>query len=145
MIRRHFSLIAIASMVAFFALAADISAESGRVKPMKRRSPRVQTKTFAVSGVYSGKLAGEMKIGGRKVRMTQKTSVWMVGEGQGKRGIVVSKRAVYAMGVIRNGVPMVEQILVSPATVSMTSMSSPSNRNGQGEPPVGELPDSGPR
>jgi hypothetical protein len=138
MIRRHFSLIAIASMVAFFALAADISAESGRVKPMKRRSPRVQTKTFAVSGVYSGKLAGEMKIGGRKVRMTQKTSVWMVGEGQGKR-------AVYAMGVIRNGVPMVEQILVSPATVSMTSMSSPSNRNGQGEPPVGELPDSGPR
>lgn len=147
--RKHFGLVAlVACMAAFFALAADVTAEGGRFTRGKKTGAKKaqNNQPFSVSGVYTGGIGGEMTISGRKVWVSDKALVWMVSEGQGKLGTFVTKRRVYAAGIITDGVPVVNQVLIRPSSSTrMVSMSSGSRTTTMGRPPVGEVPDNAPR
>ena len=143
--KKNLGLIAgIASLVVLFAVAGDVTARGGAASLIKKQNKARKVKdgqTFSVSGVYSGRLSGEMKINGRKVYVSDRATVWMIGEGEGKLDAFVTKRRVFVAGVFKKGVPVVNQILVRPSSsVGMVSMSSHSNHS-SGRPVVGALPE----
>jgi hypothetical protein len=74
--------------------------KTGKEKKKTRSSIE---ETFAVSGVFTGSLEGQIVIGKKKVSLTDKTVIYFVGEGARDDNPFVSGASVYIGGVIKDG------------------------------------------
>ena len=93
------------------ALAAVTVSVTG-AKEQKSKGVRAKSAPFAVTGVYSGALSGEIVVNGQSLFLNDKTSIQKVGQGPVEPGMSVSKTAVYVVGVMKGKKAIATSVLV---------------------------------
>lgn len=102
-----------ATVVIAFALSTDTFAFRLGRKPDSEKVSK-KDNNFALSGTFSGTLAGEIKMGKTKVRVTPDTMIYAVGKGISSPDTYVSNRSVYVSGVRGNDGLVARMILIRP-------------------------------
>lgn len=86
-----------------------------------RKSNAAQENTFSVSGVFTGSLEGQIVVGKRKVSLTDKTSIYVIGEGTHDDNPFVSGASVYVGGVMKNGARQAAFVVVRTTRPTLTT------------------------
>ena len=140
-----------AATVAAFALSTDSQAFKLRGRPDSKDLPKKTSASFAVSGTFSGTLAGEMKLKDTSFRIAPNTVIYVVGKGPSDSGTYVSNRSVYVSGVKENGILVARMIIIRPMeSYQANKLSKVSNREAMripsaSNPNVGEIAPGGAR
>lgn len=95
-----------------------------------RRNKRANPEGIQMAAaMYSGSLQGEIRLNGTKVKITDKTLVYVVGRGSTKnRSMVLHERPVAATGSVVDGVLVADMIMVRPEQKTIYRASKPSRR-----------------
>jgi hypothetical protein len=95
-------------------LSAALAALTVGVTGAKPKSKGIPAKSvpFAVTGVYSGSLSGEIVMNGQSVFINDKTSIQKVGVGPVEPGESVSNSAVYVSGVMKGKKAIATMVIV---------------------------------
>ena len=68
---------------------------------------------FAVAGTFTGKLEGHITVGGQKILITKKTTIFEAGSGPVKRRARVMDTPVYITGSMRRGVLVASVVVIA--------------------------------
>ncbi len=73
-----------------------------------------RTGRFSISGSFSGRLDGFIKVGGQKILITEKTSIFQLGKGRLKRGTRIQKSSLFVAGATKKRIPTASFVIVRP-------------------------------
>jgi hypothetical protein len=111
-------------------IAGDSRALPDEIEGKTRGKGRAATagrESFSTNGMFSGSLAGQITVGDRTVVITDRTTVYIAGDGVAEKGTFVANRPVHVGGMVENGVLVASFVVVRPVdsrgkTLSMTKV-----------------------
>ena len=107
------NLLSITGTVAIVALLLGTSSVQAQQNRYRNDQTSQKHHSFAISGVYSGSLDGEVMISGRRVLVDKKTVLHSTEDGRLELGTHVVRRPVYVAGIIdRHGQKRATMIIV---------------------------------
>lgn len=101
----------VAVIVALAATAAGVTAAKEQSAPKGKGMP-AKAVPFAVMGVYSGTLSGEIVVNGQSIFINDKTSLHHVNKGPVDSGESVSKAAVSVSGYMKGKKAVATMVLI---------------------------------
>lgn len=94
------------------AVLAASSVAADRLKPRAEADRRAQA--FAVSGEFSGALAGSISLNGERFQLAHDVRIYEIGRGVLPPGTTVYGRMLSLSGVYRESLGVIHQIIVRP-------------------------------
>ncbi|NIM20006.1 MAG: hypothetical protein GTO51_07115 [Candidatus Latescibacteria bacterium] len=91
------------------------SAGDDRIQTQKDKKERSSVKgstSFSISGLFSGKLDGLIKIGSKEVLITGNTCLYKTETGLLNRGTHVTNASLFAAGIVKTRIPTASFIIV---------------------------------
>lgn len=104
--------IRIVLLSAALALVAVSVTGAKEQKMPKSKGVPAKSAPFAVTGVYSGSLGGEIVVNGQSIFIGDKTTIHQTGKGPVEAGTSVSNAAIYVAGVMKGKKAVATMIVV---------------------------------
>ena len=117
-IRLTLALICVASLAVALPASAGLEWLNRKPKPVKRATPRAES--FVMSTLYSGALRGQIVANGEVLVVSDKATVYEVGNGLVPQGTRVRERVIQLSGAREDGRYVVHSISVRPLTRQIT-------------------------